>query len=88
MGHDFEAQLRYYDGSSVPENTMAVLVGDTAVVTHPYTVRDMRGKEDQFDIDRQGFAVLKHKTQVQDWHEKEVITSTYYDEMKTMLTEK
>ena len=52
-------------------------------------VRDLRGREDHFDLDRDGFVVktLKSKMTYEDYDDSENITKTYLQELEGVLDE-
>lgn len=59
---------------------------DHAFITHPVVVKDLRGKEDQFSMDVNGFRFLKHKSALgyEDFHDR-AKHSTYTKEIEELL---
>ncbi|HKU95016.1 MAG TPA: CmcJ/NvfI family oxidoreductase [Vineibacter sp.] len=48
-------------------------------------VEDGRGREQEFNLDRNGFALVKAPTQVRDFYTPEEVKSTYYPEVERLL---
>lgn len=51
----------------------------------PVEIADMRPIADSLDLDRQGFALQRHETAVDDLYDDEAVTSTYYDEITEVV---
>lgn len=41
--------------------------------SEPETISDIRGREYQFSLDRQGFEFITHKTQFEDWNNRRAV---------------
>ncbi|KAL1598002.1 low-affinity methionine permease [Paraconiothyrium brasiliense] len=52
--------------------------------THNVTVRDVRGKEDQFTLDKNGFQIYKHVSKEKDFLDDEKIKAEYYPETEQL----
>ena len=52
---------------------------------HMVTIDDARGRESEFTLDRNGFALLKAPTAVRDLYNPEEIKSVYYPEVERLL---
>ncbi len=48
-------------------------------------IADMRPIADDLSIDREGFALLRHKSAVTDFYDDEAVKRTYYPEIKALL---
>ena len=55
------------------------------VETHNVTIGDIRGREDEFSIDKQGFQIYPHVSQEKDFLDEEHIKSVYYPETEQLL---
>ena len=49
------------------------------------TVTDIRGRQDAFSIDKEGFKITPHHTAVQDFSNDEEIKTKYLPELQTLL---
>jgi hypothetical protein len=54
---------------------------------HPVTVHDVRPDAGSFTLDGQGFALVSHKSAVEDFGDDEEIRDTYYAEAERLLKE-
>jgi hypothetical protein len=52
---------------------------------HDVRIEDARGREGEFSLDRNGFALLKAPSQVRDFYSPEEIKSVYYPEVERLL---
>ncbi len=52
---------------------------------HMVTIDDARGRESEFTLDRNGFALLKAPTAVRNFYDPEEIKSVYYPEVERLL---
>ena len=52
---------------------------------HDVRIEDARGRESEFSLDRNGFALLKAPSQVRDFYSPEEIKSVYYPEVERLL---
>ena len=53
--------------------------------SHNVTVRDIRGKEDQYTLDKSGFQIYKHVSKEKDFLDDEKIKAEYYPETEQLL---
>ncbi|HEX3864303.1 MAG TPA: CmcJ/NvfI family oxidoreductase [Stellaceae bacterium] len=52
---------------------------------HDVTIEDVRGRESEFTLDRNGFALVKAPTAVRDFYSPDEIKRTYYPEVERLL---
>src|SRR6202158_4898876 len=52
---------------------------------HEVTIEDARGRESEFTLDRNGFALVKAPTTVADFYTPEEIKRVYYPEVERLL---
>ena len=52
---------------------------------HEVTIEDARGREAEFTLDRNGFALVKAPTEVADFYDPEEIKRVYYPEVERLL---
>jgi hypothetical protein len=52
---------------------------------HEVRIEDARGRDSEFSLDRNGFALLKAPTQVRDFYSPEEVKSLYYPEVERLL---
>lgn len=52
---------------------------------HHVRIEDARGRESEFSLDRNGFALLKAPSQVRDFYNPDEIKSVYYPEVERLL---
>jgi hypothetical protein len=50
-------------------------------------IEDARGRESEFTLDRNGFALVRAPTQVRDFYSPEEVKSVYYPEVERLLKE-
>ena len=55
---------------------------------HEVTIEDARGREAQFTLDRNGFALVKAPTAVADFYSPEEIKRVYYPEVERLVRDK
>jgi len=55
---------------------------------HDVTIEDARGREAEFTLDRNGFALVKAPTAVADFYSPEEIKNVYYPEVERLLRDK
>ncbi len=55
---------------------------------HAVTIEDARGRESEFTLDRNGFALVKAPTAVADFYSPEEVKSVYYPEVERLLRDK
>ena len=52
------------------------------------TIEDARGREAEFSLDRNGFALVKAPTRVRDFYDPDQVKSVYYPEVERLLRDK
>src|ERR1700677_2396209 len=52
---------------------------------HNVVIEDARGRESEFNLDRNGFALVKAPSEVRDFYNPDVIKSVYYPEVERLL---
>lgn len=59
----------------------------TNAIADPRTVviQDVRGREDEFSLDRSGFEFLRHRSIVTDFFDERIIKGLYYPEVQQLL---
>jgi hypothetical protein len=74
-------KLRYDPGPDIPRSNCR----NESV--SGVTIYDIRGREAEFSIDREGFAIgrLHSKLKPEDFDDEDKIKNTYYDELKVFL---
>ncbi len=55
---------------------------------HDVTIEDARGREAEFTLDRNGFALVKAPTAVADFYSPEEIKRVYYPEVERLLSDR
>jgi hypothetical protein len=55
---------------------------------HDVTIEDARGREAEFTLDRNGFALVKAPTGVADFYSPEEIKDVYYPEVERLVRDK
>jgi hypothetical protein len=55
---------------------------------HEVRIEDARGREAEFTLDRNGFALVQASTRVRDFYSPEEVKSVYYPEVEQLLKEK
>ncbi len=50
-------------------------------------IEDARGRESEFTLDRNGFAIVKERSAVSDFYDPEQVKRVYYPEVETLLRE-
>lgn len=90
--HNVVADFHYYkdpgDGSLPPPS----IVGKPETYhrvpeTRSVTVHDIRGSEDQYNLDKNGFQIYRHQSVEKDFRDEEEIKKTYYAEVENLLKE-
>lgn len=51
----------------------------------PETIHDVRGREHEFSLDRNGFMYVRHKCNFEDWESREGIWTGYIEELKELV---
>jgi hypothetical protein len=55
---------------------------------HEVRIEDARGREGEFTLDRNGFALIQAPTRVHDFYSPEEVKSVYYSEVEQLLKQK
>ena len=55
------------------------------VVTHPATIHDVRGRESEYTLDKDGFEIVRHTAAEKDFLDDDVIKAGYYAETEQLL---
>lgn len=88
--HDVHTTLNYHkeneDGSPPhPTYVDRPETYDRPVDTHNVIVKDIRGEEDKYTLDGNGFQVHKHVSAEKDFQDDEQIKAQYYRETEQLL---
>jgi hypothetical protein len=78
MSHDIETTLFYYKSQSgvLPQtNDMELLLGDKDADARKVRIHDIRDKEEDYSLERNGFQALKHDVQKDIFKDEETIKS-------------
>ena len=51
------------------------------------TIKNVRGQEDSFTLDKQGFQYVKHKSKFTSFDDAELVKREHYPELEVMLRE-
>lgn len=90
--HDVVADFHYYkdpgDGSE-PHPSIAGKpeTYERVPETRSLTVHDIRGTEDQYSLDKNGFQIYHHQSAEKDFRDDEQIKKIYYPEIENLLKE-
>lgn len=88
--HHVQTKLNYYkypgDGSRPPPN----IAGKPETYDRPsepldVTVHDIRGEEDQYTLDKNGFQIYRHASVEKEFLDDEQIKAQYYPEVEQLL---
>lgn len=88
--HDVDTKLNFHkdnEDGSPPKPTYVDLpeTYERPTVTHAVTVKDIRGEEDKYSLDVNGFQVHKHVSTEKDFLDDEQIKTQYYSEVEQLL---
>ena len=88
--NNLKAEFFYYkdpgDGSPVPANIVSkpeTFEQPSEIATLP--VYDIRGNEEQYNLDKTGFQVFKHESKEKEFLDTSQIENTYYPEIEEIL---
>lgn len=87
----FRARLHYLQRSTekpvryVNEPPPGILAWNGIDDPRDVTIEDARGRESEFTLDRNGFALLKAPTEVGDFYAPEEVKRVYYPEVENLL---
>lgn len=54
-------------------------------VPHDVVIRDMRPLKDEFSLDKNGFQLINHVSEIKNWDDKEEIERVYYPECEALI---
>ena len=88
--HDVPTQLNYYKDPGDGSEPAPTYVGKPETYERPFepldvVVQDIRGREDQFTLDKNGFQIYRHESQEKDFTDDDQIKAVYYPETEQLL---
>jgi len=88
--HDVPTKLNYYKDPGDGSGPAPSYVGKPETYERPYesldvVVEDIRGREDQFTLDKNGFQIYRHESEEKDFTDDDQIKSVYYPETEQLL---
>lgn len=86
--HDVETTLNYYlDDGQPPKPAYVGKPESYERPTYPakVTVHDIRGEEDQYNLDNKGFLIYPHVSKEKDFVDDEKIKAEYYPEVEQLI---
>ena len=88
--HDVPTQLNYYKDPGDGSEPAPSYVGKPETYERPFepldvVVEDIRGREDQFTLDKNGFQIYHHESKEKDFTDDDQIKSVYYPETEQLL---
>ena len=88
--HDVPTKLNYYKDPGDGSEPAPAYVGRPETYDRPYepfdvVVEDIRGREDQFTLDKNGFQIYRHESKEKDFADDDQIKSVYYPETEQLL---
>ncbi|PSN62769.1 hypothetical protein BS50DRAFT_501517 [Corynespora cassiicola Philippines] len=81
-----KGQKPYY--STIPFSAQGALQTNYGSIEKSILVRDIRGHESEFTLEKHGFEVAKHKTKFSDWRNGSRVKKEHFDEIEQFLKEK
>lgn len=87
---DVYSEFNYYlppaDGPSEPgTNDLELILGTKDQDTRRLHVLDVRGREDVFTLDKNGFRYVRMQSKMQEWETEDAIKELYNPELEDML---
>ena len=87
---DVHTTLNYYKDPGDGSEPAPIYVGKPETYERPsetvdVTVRDIRGQEPNFTLDKTGFQIHKHKSAEKDFNDDDHIKAVYYPETEQLL---
>ena len=81
MRHDLPTKLFYYNelGDPSPHKHIGKPVDAT--------ITDITGIEDKFSLDNDGFALVHHVSNVDDFRDEKIVQTHYYPELEQLMKE-
>lgn len=88
--HDVPTQLNYYKDPGDGSEPAPSIIGKPETYERPFepldvVVQDIRGREDQFSLDKNGFQIFRHESQEKVFTDDDHIKSVYYPETEQLL---
>ncbi len=87
--HHVRATMAYYqpkaDGTPPEVDDLAIILGPKDMDRREVVVNDIRGKEDQYQLEEHGFQVIHHTTGLDDFADENKVKSAYYLEVEELL---
>ena len=88
--HDVYTKLNYYKDPGDGSEPAPTYVGKPETYERPFepldvVVEDIRGREDQFTLDKNGFQIYRHQSKEKDFIDDDQIKSAYYAETEQLL---
>ena len=88
--HDVSTTLNYYKDPGDGSEPAPTYVGKPETYERPFepldvVVEDIRGREDQFTLDKRGFQIYRHESKEKDFIDDNQIKSVYYPETEQLL---
>lgn len=87
---DIRTELNYFKDAEDGSPPHATYIDrpetyDRPVATHPATVHDVRGRESEYTLDKDGFKFVRHTAAEKDFLDDEAIKAGYYAETEQLL---
>ena len=88
--HDVPTKLNYYKDPGDGSEPAPSYVGKPETYEHPHepldvVVEDIRGREDQFTLDKNGFQIYRHASKEKEFTDDDQVKSVYYPETEQLL---
>jgi hypothetical protein len=88
--HDVVAQLNYYKDPGDGSRPLPSIVGKPETYERPaqqltQTVYDIRGRENDYTLDKTGFQIIQHESKEKEFLDDERIKEVYYPEIEQIL---
>ncbi|KAK8045091.1 hypothetical protein PG993_005115 [Apiospora rasikravindrae] len=88
---EVRTKIDYFDDPGVP--LVPMVIGGPKKpkrqpkIATPVTIRNVRGQEGNFTLDKQGFQYVKHKSKFTSFNDAELVKREHYPELEVMLRE-
>jgi hypothetical protein len=83
MSYIVETAEKPVSASYGPGSTIHTHTG--TYVDHRVRITDMRGKEPELSLDREGFRLVDHPTRVTDFYDEDEVRAVYYPELEQLV---
>lgn len=88
--HHLLADFNYYEDPGDGSAPSAAIVGKPETYKKPTAtkkmpVHDMRGEEERYTLDKNGFEIVRHESGEKEFRDEERITKEYYAEVEEIL---